>query len=309
MSQISVLNQLLDEKYLNSCFLDIKQDGIVKNVLGLGKKAVLNTVESHIQGIAVYQKRYLICTHNAKGQSRGVLIINDLNKPSVLPQKYSISENDYNHPGGCQIIGDLLLVALETSNYKKSKMVLFDLRPLKKGFSPTKLPYYPKVFKRMGMGAISITNFILNGATHYAIGLVHGKILRFYTTADSIISPTCKLEFKFRKKLDHAFQGIGLYASESTQNSKLRLVGFYSTGKDISLKDHMSLHSIDVEKRRIRHIKTKHMKCKHGTSLGFLGVHFRWAGGLIVSSDKKIQVLSVQRNLLPDKFSINLFQS
>src|SRR5215475_11204344 len=74
--------------------------------------------DSHIQGLSPY-KDFLLMTHSVAGKPSGLLVTLRRTGALGIIKEISlpvISQNDphYNHPGGIQLIGDCLIIPMET---------------------------------------------------------------------------------------------------------------------------------------------------------------------------------------------------
>ena len=77
---------------------------------------------NHVQGIARYHhdgtgKSYFYVVHSALGSDGSIFVYSADNNAAT---RKIYTKDGYNHPGGCQIIGDFLVVGVENGDNDKS---------------------------------------------------------------------------------------------------------------------------------------------------------------------------------------------
>lgn len=284
---------------VETAFDQVAKDGTVHKFHG--EPEVSNMVQSHVQGIGLYND-YLIVTHNNKGHSKGLILVLD-RQSKKLVKRYETHDAHYNHPGGLQVIGDYLAIAIENSSYNSSYIHFYLVGNLtdKDGFDlqPFKIERDKK-----GAGGVGVTNYKDNGVEYCLVGVLDSGNIDFYRSNGVLLdNPACAFgDSIFTAKINQSnVSGIGLVTD---QNENVFVTGF---GKDETW-DQAFLYRVDLVKQTVTRINMRHMVTKHGGVVGDAGVHFRWGAGLqIISSGLKF--LATQRNFVGDLFYTNTFMN
>jgi len=287
---------------------------------------VANIVESHIQGVGRWGD-YEIISHNNKGYSKGKVLITNIKTNSFLTIRDFPFEN-MNHPGGMQIVDDLMVVAISDAAYNKSKLAFFDLTTIPTKHNPTLLDHLtidiPGPSSAAGLTRV-------NGETFAVI--VDSKTVTIYkANMKDITNKKCKFDkFKVPFNLEFGYQGISLIREHG--NKKVYLIGmrYEPIGWDeapSSYKDSIQLYDLgecfsnvindsnelDVSSgnlQEITSIQNKHLVSHVGFGLGAIsasaGIHCRWGSCINIISDESLEVIVTQRNPVVGKYWINSF--
>lgn len=292
-------------------FKGIARDGEKREMKGGPVPGTI--IESHVQGGVRYKtdnNGYFIATHNNKGHEFGWLVFHDLSTFKTVNLWKITNAKNYNHPGGLQTIGDYLALAIEKSDYKKSKILFYDISAVNSDNGPRPLGFSIEM-NNNGTGCVGIVDIDLNEneMVYYVVAhsggvnrLFRSNLLSKNTeTIEDISSFSYIGEFPTYK-----FQGIGLL---SDLNNNVKLVGFRSKGEGTSYKDYVHLYSITITEESINSAlkATEHIKTKHGGIIGIDGVHCRWGSGLEVRGERDIRYWVTQRNYVAGLMMTNIF--
>lgn len=263
--------------------------------------------ESHLQGIALYGNYYLIC-QNRHDHSEGKLYFfgvddNKFVTSMHLPTSSAADghDHDYNHPGGMQVIGDYLVIPLQTQDYSKSKVQLWDLTPLKSGsceIKPISYDFLPDSNDKR-VGAIGMASL----ASGFLIAACNNSKVHFYQSSGTDIR-TARFDYLFSSEMEHS-------ASETcllTDASGVYLISFWIKDRAGEYSDHASLYSVDLQSGapQMTLLQSTHFITRHD-ALGLFGVHFRWGSGIYFPGGNSLGLLATQR-VMDDTCDINTFE-
>ena len=260
----------------------------------LGSVQIDDLDKSHVQGIAYYEKFYVV-THNNRGHSKGKIIVLD-EAQKKLAYSFDTPDEHYNHPGGCQTIGSFLAMAIENSEYTSSFIHFYKLAGMSASVQPQLLG--PKIQRPdKGTGAVGITNFTgSDGQEYYCLAALNQGQVEFYRSNARVISdPALSFERQYSAKLaKDDYQGVCLITDV---DQSIYLFAFRMNDDD---EDFVDLYSVmNGGNYVVERIESRHMYTSHCVSLtGHEGVHFRWGSGLRILSDGQIRLLATQRHFL-----------
>ena len=283
-------------------FSDVETSG--KKITLRGEPRIPNMAESHVQGICE-NDAYYVLTHNNKGYAKGHVLV--ISKDDLkLVNKADVDVNHYNHPGGCQRIGDYMVTGIENSDSNQSGIYLWsiagDLGKLGPQIVAT-LADRPGT----GCGAAGIADFLLDGVQQWALaGLNDGSVDIYRSSGGSLGDNSCTFSFSFTAKLrdeDKDAQSINLVTNDA---NFVYLVAFVSHG--INYADHAVLYKVHLGDETFEFIKDLHVTTHHGGVIGVDGVHFRWGAGLTIDDSSSLNFLATQRNFVADRCTINRFK-
>ncbi len=257
-----------------------------------GEPWVPNMVESHIQGVAPYSK-FLVMTHNNKGYSKGYILVIDTDTGKLVC-KMDSPDADYNHPGGCQTIGDFLVVAVENSSYSESFTHFIQPDSAERRQGPTVLPCNIKR-PYQGAGGAGISNFTQDGVEYYILAVYdNGKPLTDLEISFSLVHQACTKD---------GFSEVCLLTQEDGQ---IFLAGFRSSGS--AYEDWADLYLYDPIPLTLECVASRHRYTKHGGVVGISGVHFRWGAGLGIVNGTQLNFFATQRNFVGGHTYTNTFR-
>lgn len=257
-----------------------------------------NIAVEHIQGYTQYEgggHLYYLFTHHTSGEYGHILLAKDYidadNKEDY------IMEQDWEHPGGIQSIGQYLFVPCEKD--KKSKIFIYDI------CGDFKKPNLSLEFKHRA-GCLGITDF-QRGSKRYYLLLV-GDQQKYYAYISEVGSDITQLDFKdcgsidlpnseskdFFNGKDINCQGFGLVTDDKENVYMIALMYHYPKDWAYLLKLNVS-----VEGKSIGYecCKKSHLKSVGGVA-GSAGTHFRWGAGIRVTPNKNLVILATSRNII-----------
>ncbi|MBZ3936079.1 hypothetical protein [Methanimicrococcus blatticola] len=288
-----------------------------------------NVVESHIQGLALYDggnnNQIALISHNNKGEPKGYYIASQ-KIPYEKHIKFDSYDENYNHPSGMQIIGDYLVVGVESGS--KGKVRRYDLTPLKTELGiPNCLETTVDSTFNHKLSAVGVTNYFDGENEWYLFALCFDQTVYFYRyPADQGFQNIkfdwsdenkfffCKLEKDLSQKLKGDFQGVNLITQPALdgKHDKIFLVAFVSESlAGPKYKDWCYLFEVDCGLKRAICVRETVTKCKYGSEKGLTGVHFRYGTGVSITSESDIpsfKLLASARLCVGRHLDINIFE-
>jgi hypothetical protein len=244
----------------------------------------------HIQGIATYYN-FRIISHSEDSNRKGYLLIYWLRDYLT---KVEVPET--NHPGGIQIIGDILVVPVEDTAssiiyfYRLDKMT--ETNPI-----PERLPYsFNRNNKRCG--GVGITNFTSDNKELYLLATYDSGNIDLYVTQDF---PGSNWEQK-GGTYNCTESGYSEICLLTDVNQTVYMIGFRTENIPNTAEgynDYMDIFKINTNDWRIEPLNSsRHMHCNHKRTKGMFGVHFRWGAGIDIQVyGSWINVYVTERNL------------
>ena len=265
-----------------------------------GEPWVPDMVESHVQGIARYGDYYYL-THNNKGYSKGFLLVLD-NTTQKMILKLDTPKENYNHPGGIQVIGDYLAVSLENSDHNSSFVLFYSLKdPRNPELMSLEIARSDK-----GCGTVGITNFTRHGTEYYLVAAYDNGKTDFYESNGQPLADA-GLQFTKVSSCDFKNTGFAEMCLVTQQDNKVYCIGFWVDGT-IVFDDYCTLLLYDRDQHSVDKLKERHMYTTHGGVKGLAGVHFRYGSGLRITSDTSMDFYATQRNFVAGLFYLNKFK-
>ena len=274
-----------------------------------GPGDILVSAKNHIQGIAAHldttnRTKYFI-THSTN-KDHGKIYIFDAGSTKYIEEVNT--DDGYNHPGGCQVIGDFLIVGLENENNNKSKIKFYKIKNQKK--DGLELLPFDIIQNDRGCGAAGITAYEENGQTRYVLAAYdNGRTTIYRSNTKKLDDPQLSFEkvinLKFKQK---DYSSLCLFTDI---NNNIYSAGFRSEMIDLEVEkipsdDYVDLYHLNFKDSQFSKIDSEHMYTEH--FLGPLGVHFRYGGGLRIKSSNELELYATQRNIGTELFYINKFE-
>ncbi|MGV8174762.1 MAG: hypothetical protein ACP5OU_03575 [Methanothrix sp.] len=247
----------------------------------------------HIQGIAKYFN-FKIISHSNDSDKRGYLCIYFLDK-----YKNKLEVPDTNHPGGIQIIGDVLVVPVEGANSSTIHFYRLDLmteyNPI-----PDLLLYSLHLNKRCG--GLGITNFTSNNIELYLLATYDNGAIDLYVSKEF---PGHNWELKASRLCKES--GYSEICLLTEVNQTVYMIGFRTTHiptkNDMPTDyydDYMDIYRINTNDWTITPLEdlSRHMIFKFKGTDSMYGVHFRWGAGIDIDKPtEKIWLYVTERDL------------
>ncbi|HEV8397740.1 MAG TPA: hypothetical protein VGQ37_25835 [Vicinamibacterales bacterium] len=233
---------------------------------------------SHVQGIA-RAGRSLIVTHSDANEPSGLYLLIEGDAIACtrrLPP--ARDRNPYlNHCGGCQRIGDYLVIPNEAIFDPLSRVSFFDISDLS---TPRELTSPPPIDFNRKTGAAGVANVTRDGVEYWYLAAYDNGHVMFYKS-DGQAFPTTVFGFEFEKEIMDGYQSFCLLADS---DNRLYAFGFRL---DASFRDWVDVwevlpESTCIEIRASRQFRTN----------GVRNVHFRWGAGVDIPSEDRIELLS-----------------
>lgn len=294
---------------VETAFDNVPTDGV--NHKFSGDPHVADMAESHVQGIAAYGDFFLL-THNNKGYSRGMILIIDRDSKKLV-QNFPTSDDNYNHPGGCQVIGDFVAVSLENSSHDKSFIRFYDLSEMTDATQPALLDL-EIVRPNNGAGGVGITNVtdVVNGEQierYVLLTYDNGTIDIYRSNALPLGNADCQFEIVQSDFLIKETGYAEICLVTDTDNN-IFMVGFRTDNLGGSNDDYADLYTVSLDPPGISDaIVQSHKKTQYGGVKGMDGVHFRWGAGLQIRADGQIELFATQRNFVGNLWYANTFDN
>lgn len=271
--------------------------------------SIAGLITSHAQGICRNDELSIIsynCTYEGlfKDSKYGYLHIYNNNSKSYQGI-YQLPFKDMNHPGGIQLIGDYLVIALQNNDYSKNEIVFLDIQNITcdsrdfKGIKPINSININLDGQKADAIAICNTEIDSEGKSQYLLAVCGGSIATFYLS-NSLKYGLKDSDILFTKlgscALASGYQGIQLLA-QKTEDERLQyfLVAFDTEEESLSFKDEISLYELNISKASMpvmTLVKNHHVKTNYPAYVpAKLGVHCRFATGVYLDNQKNIQYL------------------
>jgi hypothetical protein len=245
-------------------------------------------IATHVQGVARYGTGYVMTHSNLDGKD-GCLLVDDGDR---TVKKFPITEGSINglhlsHPGGCQRMGDYLVVGIESIPAGKnvSRIVFFDIS---NPAQPVKLTT-PTPIERNDQkaGCVGIANLTVQGTEFWFLGLYDNGRVDLHRS-DGQPFPTTEFSFQFTDRIPDGYEGFCLVAEES---NRLFAVGFR---RDSRLRNKAELYEVHLDTQKLELLESREF---HPKLIG--DANFRWGSGVDIAARDELVVLATGRNFLP----------
>jgi hypothetical protein len=263
-------------------FAALPQKG--RNVACKGKVKANRDLNTHIQGLAPYRTFHLL-THSDFGEKAGRLfvvsrtpgqegLISELRLPVM-----SETRPFFFHPGGCQMIGDCMVVAME--NGEGESFITFldvsdpnDIREV----NPAARIARP----HNDAGSVGVTNLTIAGKDFWLLCVYDNGASDFYLSEDPFPG---KFKVIFSTTLDEReLQSLSLVTDVG---NNVFALGMHRTP---SGRDMAALYSVDLTKKKVTFVRDRHFRTTGPDDFIGGGPHFRWGGGIEIVSATELRL-------------------
>lgn len=284
-----------------------------------GEPWVPNMAESHIQGFGILTdskgKEYGIASHNNKGYSKGFMMYLNCGKGGEAI-KQDVPVEHYNHPGGIQIVGDYVFLAVENSDNNKSYIRLCDLSNLFINEEPVWIAKEDFIIDMPshGAAAVAATRYCSkDGEKMMIVPCTPSKLFIYRTDAgEKLPVAGAKNELLATQMIEKIsedaagnIQNINLVTqkNENGEDSVYMFV-YISKGKGVSFSDSMELWKFDPDNKKFIKVgENFHIKSSGG---GAAGIHFRYGAGLQIKNGELL-FYATQRNFVSGKMNYDTY--
>lgn len=283
---------------------------------------------SHIQGFASYTDLNIrVFSHSDDSSKFGYLIFSYPGSPKYV--EIATYDSGFNHPGGIQTIDNYLLVPCEKCGDKDiygSYIRLYDMSSLKLGTPPTVCKDFVIHREKDNATAAGITKYRDCYGEWYLIVILNRGVCDFYKSKADRSLPQCDFKHISRRDMRSAWSGydvqcINLLTEANDKNlpERVFMIAFATKEVAATFEDHALLMTVipkvekDVVPFENEHdgiadiimLNDRHFTCQH-SSVGQLGVHFRFGAALEVKKDKLV-LYATGRNFTDGEVLCNFF--
>lgn len=246
----------------------------------------IEVLKSHIQGIAKHRDGYLLTHSNVQGDRGYLLAVDDqLRATSIALPPFALDGAALNHPGGCQAIGDYLVVPFEATTKNVSRVSIFDVSlPAQPVERATPAPIERRAQKA---GAAGIANLTLDDAEFWHLAVYDNGRVDVYRS-DGRPFPDTEFSLQFTATIPDGYESFCLVAEDT---NRLFAVGFRL---DSISRDKADLYAVHLAAGQLELLESKRF-----VTNAVLNIHFRWGGGLDIRSPDELAILATSRNFLP----------
>lgn len=288
-------------------------------------------VVDHVQGASFYRNLHVdgskVCDYyalfsaNDMYDESGSIIACDLqNRKQTLVFRTPIrpSTKSLNHPSGMQVIGDYLVVGVETqtnlvlSDEFASQISFYDLSTMTVTAAPNLQTYFiDRPTKKTG--AVGITQFVNSqGRSQYLLAAYDNGATDFYlsTVGWDLSQNTSGNNFGNFANIQFSQGGYSsINLLTETNTNKIYMIGFRSESNNGTYDDFADIFSLVVSANTVTAtlLNSRHMYTEQGTVVGVEGVHFRYGAGITFDENNHLNFVATQRNGAFGLFHTNLF--
>ncbi|MEV7039892.1 exo-alpha-sialidase [Amycolatopsis sp. NPDC051061] len=241
----------------------------------------------HIQSMVPYRDWFLL-PYNARLGNQGSLYI--LDRERKMPtRKLTIPERGLSHPGGAQVIGDYLAVALEDNGTTRGCVRFYDLSKLTDSADPKFLDL--RVDTGKAANAVGITDIGAGAARRYVMGVYAGGEVRFYESNAMPLSDR-RCQFTYRFSAETGSPGPDSMALLTDFEDNVYLLSLASGGS-YKFDDWGILYAVDIAGQGMSEIARLPF-CPQNTKTQ--SIHFRFGAGAEVLDENTIDLFASDRN-------------
>jgi hypothetical protein len=235
---------------------------------------------SHVQGVAV-TGQFIIFTHSDARWSAGLYLLAE-NGNLVARVRLPVVRSSppfLNHSGGCQRIGDYLVIPNEAIFDPLSRVSFFDISD---PFSPNELTSPAPIDRKSKAGAAGIANVTIGGVEYWFLAVYDNGHVDFYKS-DGNPFPNTQFQSVSGEGTDvlNGYQSFCLVAST---DDRLYAMGFRLDGR---LRDWVDVYEVLLETGDLNPCATRQF-----ITNGARTVHFRWGAGIDIVSATECSLFS-----------------
>jgi hypothetical protein len=237
---------------------------------------------THLQGVAAYRDFQLL-THSDRARKSGRILIAD-RRPNQLKliEEFSLPTISstppfYYHAGGCQVIGDCLVVPAETGT-GRSTVMFFDVSD---ATDIRELDPVTRILRNEDAGSAGVTNCTESGVDVWWLAAYDNGNVDFYRTADPTLRGFTH-QFNVRlKETEH--QSFCLLTDTSNRVFAIGL------NKTFSGSDRAVLYQVDLVNQTATIAGERNFDTKGGARL-------RWGASLELVSDSRLVLFCTSKH-------------
>lgn len=260
--------------------------------------ATADNLIGHVQGMALYQRRWVILTHDTV-TGPGYFFVYDLRTGSHRTFPIRTPEGS-RHPGGIQILGDYLVVGVEPSASVgvPSWVYFYDLTNIATR-GPVLLPAPQIKNTTRGVACVGLTKI----SNFYLLATYSDGVVSFYQSNDKRLGdPALKFNtnplFSFRPSANGKNVGYDNMGFVIDQRQNPYLIGLRGDEYENVIVDYGELWAIDPHARSARLVSSTHFYTETENT-GQVGPHFRFGASVTVLGPTDLQLCCSSRSLIP----------
>lgn len=266
--------------------------------------------QSHVQGAARY-KRWWFLSYSHLASDHGYLLAIDFESRRLV-SKCATPATGLDHPGGIQMCGDMLFVAVEkcAAHERGSQILAYDLSQFTGQNWPAPRVIVERSALRCGAVGVTLIEHAPFGGfpVHLVCGHDNEKLHFYYSNGQPLDDKFLHFEDAFHCEIPKTnTQAVALVTG---WDRKPYLIGFRSSWNLARARydDHVALYAIDLDHGRVSQLgEPRHVITDHGGIVGAAGVHLRWGAGVRVASERALEVLASQAHFVGRRMTLNLF--
>lgn len=250
-----------------------------------GGGSVSNIALDHIQGFAKNAQHIFIAV-NQDGEKEGTIFIYDGHTKDYL-STYKIPVAGFNHPSGMQLVGDYLVVGIQSQDYNSNKVYCVNVADVNAlhGFELS----VPMGDQHCASVGITDVNVQADGSLQYLLVVSGDGMGTFFLSDTTKVGLSADLNFtKIKEDSTISFEGVNILTQA---DGKAFVIGFDSDGDGISFNDYLRLFELSGEfgdGMSIKEIEKKHIYSEvplTSPQKGPLKPHCRYGSGTYVKDN------------------------
>jgi hypothetical protein len=290
-------NPKLDD--VERAFLAVPASG--RHVACAGSIRANRDFNTHVQGLAPYRTFHLL-THSDYDEPSGrVLVVSrEPGKERLVSEVrlpvLSEARPYYFHPGGCQMIGDCLVVVSETGE-GQSTVLFVDVSDPRHIREVNPAARVVRAFN--DAGSVGVTNVTIAGKDFWVLAVYDNGATDVYLSEDAFPG-VFRLVFSARvEQREH--QSFSLLTDV---RDRVFAIGMYRT---LLFRDAAVLYEIDLTHKTITTLRERQFRARGPDDLFGSGAHFRWGAGIEIASATELAIYCAGWRL-DDGLDLNVFR-